>query len=74
MTHINLSMKQKQNRGHREQTGGWDGGGGMHWDFGVSRCKLVYTERINNKVLLQSTGNYSQYTGINHNGREYIYV
>ena len=33
---------------------------------------------INNKVLLYSTGNYSQYPVINHNGKEYkkecIYV
>ena len=50
-------------------------GGGMNWEFGVSRCKLVYTEWINNKVLLYSTG---QYPVINHNGKEYekecIYV
>ena len=26
--------------------------GGMDWEFGVSRCKLVYIEWINNKVLL----------------------
>ena len=26
---------------------------------------------INNKVLLYSTGNYSQYPMINHNGKEY---
>ena len=28
MTQMNLSMKQKQNHGHREQTGGCQGGGG----------------------------------------------
>ena len=27
MTQMNLSMKQKQNHGHREQTGGCQGGG-----------------------------------------------
>ena len=26
--------------------------GGMEWEPGVSRCKLLYTEWINNKVLL----------------------
>ena len=36
--------------------GGWRGGG-MEWAFGISRCKLLYTEGINNKVLLHSTGN-----------------
>ena len=33
---------------------GWWGGVG--WEFGVSRCKLLHTEWINNKVLLHSTG------------------
>ena len=36
-------------------------GGGKGWVFGVSRCKLVYIDWINNKVLLYSTGNYIQY-------------
>ena len=31
--------------------------GGMEWEVGVSRCKLLYIDRINNKVLLCSTGN-----------------
>ena len=42
------------------------GGGGMDWEFGVSGCKLLYIEWINNKVLLYSTGNYIQYPVINH--------
>ena len=46
-------------------------GGGMDWEFRVSRCKLLYTGWINNKVLLYSTGNYIQYPVINHHGREY---
>ena len=37
------------------------GGRGKKWKFGISRCKLVYIEWINNKVLLYSTGNYIQY-------------
>ena len=32
--------------------------GGMDWEFGISRCKLLYIEWANNKVLLYSTGNY----------------
>ena len=31
-------------------------GGGLEWEVGV-RCKLLYIEWINNKVLLYSTGN-----------------
>ena len=34
--------------------------GGMEWEFGVSRCKLLYREWIN-KVLLYSTEHYIQY-------------
>ena len=42
----------------------------MDWEFGVSRCKLLYIEWINSKVLLYSTGNYIQHPVINHNGKE----
>ena len=42
-------------------------GGVMEWEVGVSRCKLLYIEWMNNKVLLYSTGNYAQYLVINHN-------
>ena len=39
-------------------------GRGMEWELGI-------IGRANNKVLLNSTGNYSQYPVINHNGKEY---
>ena len=72
---MNLSMKQKQTHRHREQACGYQGrqgrGGGMDEEFGISRCKLLYTGWINNKVLLYSTGNYIQYPEINHHGKEY---
>ena len=59
-------------------TKGEGDGGGMDWEFGISRCKLFYTEWINNKVLLHGTGNHIQYPVINHKGKEYdkecIYV
>ena len=80
---MNLTRKQKQNRRHREQTGGCQGegvGGGMEWEVRVSRCKLLYIEWINNKILLYSTENYIQYPMVNHNGKEsqkewiYVYV
>ena len=59
-----------------EQTGGWQrvgeaGGGGKDWEFEISRRKLVYTEWITDKVLLYSTGNYTQYLMIKCNGKEY---
>ena len=47
-------------------------GGGMEWEVGVSRCKLLYIGWINNKVLPYSTGNYIRYPMINHNGKEYL--
>ena len=43
----------------------------MEWELGISRCKLVSIEWINNKVLLYSAGNYIQYPVINKNGKEY---
>ena len=49
---------------------GEGGGGGMDWEFGVSRCTLLYIEWINNKVLLYSTGRI-QCPMINYNGKEY---
>ena len=43
----------------------------MEWEVGVSRCKILYIEWINNKALLYTTGNYIQYLVINHNGKEF---
>ena len=51
-------------------TKGEGGGKGMEWEFGVSKCQLLYTEQISKKILLY-TGNYIQYPMINHNGKEY---
>ena len=30
---------------------------GMDWEFGVSRCKLLHLECIDNKVVLHSLSN-----------------
>ena len=49
---------------------GWCGIG-KELEFGISRCELLYTEWINNKVLLYSIGNYIQHPVINHNRKEY---
>ena len=43
----------------------------MEWEVWVSSYKILHTECINNKVLLYSTGNYTQYPVIHHNGEEY---
>ena len=42
----------------------------MYWEFGV-RNASYFIHRIDNKVLLCSTGNYIQYPMRNHNGKEY---
>ena len=82
MIQVNLSVKQKQT--HRQRTNrlvvdkGKEGCRGEYWELGISRCKLLYIEWINNKVLLYSTLNCIQCTVIKHNGKdyekEYIYI
>ena len=64
---MNWSMKQKQTHRHGGQTCGCQGGGGggMHWEFGISRCKILYIEWIN-KVLLCRTGNFIHHPVISH--------
>ena len=50
----------------------WGGMGrecGVDSEFGVNRCKLSYLEWISNEILLNSTGNYSQSLGIDHDER-----
>ena len=36
---------------------------------GLSRCKLLHIEWMNNKVLMYNTENHIQYPMINHNGK-----
>ena len=84
MAQTSLSMKQKQNQGHREPTGMCQGDMGLgKGGSGSMRLADVsfYIEWINNKVLLYSTENYIQYPMINHSGKRiflkectYMYV
>ena len=74
MTQRNPSLKEKETNGLREQTGGCGGegaGGGLKWEVGISRRKLLYIGWIHSKALLYSAGNYDKPT-INHNGRELL--
>ena len=45
MTQVNLFMKQKQTCRRKEQPCGCQGGGGvwggMEWEFGIIRCKMI---------------------------------
>ena len=45
--------------------------GKVEWEFGISRCKLLHIEQINNKVLLYSRDNYIQYPMKKYNRKEY---
>ena len=49
---------------------GKSGSRGVDWECGISRCRLLYIEWINDKVLLDNTGNFIQYLVIDHNGKE----
>ena len=62
MTQTNISTKQEQTHRHREQTCGCQGGrirgirGGMCWEFGVSRCKLLHVEWITTRSYCIARG------------------
>ena len=45
----------------------------MEYEFGISRCKLLSTGWINNKILLYSMRNDIQYPEVNHNEKECIF-
>ena len=74
MTQLNLSKKQKQNQGPREETGGCQGDGLWErvelgvWD---QQTQTGIQKKDKQKVLRYSTGNYIQYPVINCNGKEY---
>ena len=69
---MNLSMKQEQTPNRENRFVVTKGEVGLERDgIGISRCKLLYREWKNDKVLLYSRENYIQYPLINHNGKEY---
>ena len=49
-------------------------GGGINWEIGMDIYTLLYIKEVNNKDLLYSTGNYTQYLVVTYNGKEYIYI
>ena len=61
-----LWSRDKENRLVVAKIGEW---GGMDWGAGISTCKLLYKEWINNKILLHSTGNYIENPITNHDGK-----
>ena len=48
---------------------GEQGRGGMDWEAGISRCELLYTVWMNNKVLLHSKSDSTQYPLTSHDGK-----
>ena len=70
---MNLSMKQKQTPRHREQTCGCQGEGqvgeGCPGNQGLVDANY-YIQNDKQQDPTVSTGNYIQYPGINHNGKE----
>ena len=79
--HFQKCIVKTETHRHRKQTYGYQRGkgrGGKNWEFGMNRYTLLYIKQINNKDLLYSTGNYSQYLVIMYNGKEsekeYIYI
>ena len=64
---MNLSVKQRQTHRRREQALVAEWGG-----VGISSHKPLYREWIDNRVLLYSTRNYTQYPVINYNGKEFF--
>ena len=52
---------------------GWE----IYQEFGINRYTLLYIKQANNKDVLYSTENYTQYLVITYNGKEsekeYIY-
>ena len=67
---MHLSMTWKQTHGHREQTWAcqWGPGGGW-WTAVWDEQRQTHVEWTD-KALLCSTGSYTQYPVMNHNGKE----
>ena len=69
---MNLSMNQKQTHRHRDQTCGCQGGGwvGEACTGNQGLVDANYYIQNDKQDPTLSTGNYIQYPGINHNGKE----
>ena len=69
---MKISVKTLRNKGGQTcdcQRG--EGGRGMDWELGGSRCELLHLEWVDSNAQLHSTGNYIQLPGINHNRKGY---
>ena len=73
MMQMNLFTKQKQIHGHRKETYSYQRGReeGINQEFGANRYIPLYIKYINNKDLLNSTGNYIQYVVITYMEKQF---
>ena len=75
MTQRNIFTKLKQTHGLRKRIydyqRGQGMGGGVNQGLRINRCRELCIKYINNKVLLHTTGNYTQYIITTYNGKEY---
>ena len=81
---MNLLTKQNQTHRYRKQTHDYQRGdrgvGEINQEFRINIYALLYIKQVNNKDLLYSTGNYTQYLVITYNGKEsekeciYVYI
>ena len=55
-TQMNLSMKQTDSQTERINLWLPRGWGGMDWEFGISRCKLLYRGWINKVLMCRAQG------------------
>ena len=71
MAQIILSTKQKwiTDMESRLVFARGEGVSGLDGEFGVSRCKLLHLEWMNNGVQLKSTGNYVQFLELERDRR-----
>ena len=69
MIEMNLYTKQKWIHRHRKQIYGYQREKGNQ-GYGISRYKPLYMKQINDKDLMYSTGNQSQYSVIIYKGKE----
>ena len=73
MVQMSPSTKQKTDSQNRPVVAkAEEAGRKVAWEAGVSRCKLLYMEWINSKVLPYNTENCIQHPVIYHNGKEYF--
>ena len=61
MAQMNLSKEKRQIHGYGKQTCDCQGRGGdsrMDWEFGFSRCQLLYLEWLSNETVLYITSSH----------------